>query len=133
MDHHSNPATHVVNDYQTKVIFFSNELPSDDLRDLFRRLQRHSKDKRFRYLNTFLEECIDVVKDEVRRLPQHLQNLMPYFATVLALVEHGDFRQGPLGAAMQSVILCVLELGMLIGCVMNIPRWRSPMTEIVHH
>ncbi|KAI4195861.1 MAG: hypothetical protein LQ350_006936 [Teloschistes chrysophthalmus] len=110
MDHHSNPATHVVNDYQTKVIFFSNELPSDDLRDLFRRLQRHSKDKRFRYLNTFLEECIDVVKDEVRRLPQHLQNLMPYFATVLALVEHGDFRQGPLAGAAVSVSTSLADL-----------------------
>ncbi|KAL8637986.1 MAG: hypothetical protein Q9228_004818 [Teloschistes exilis] len=115
MDHHSDTSPDVVNDHQTKVIFFNNEFPSDDLRDLFRRLQRHSKDKRFRYLNTFLEECTAVVKDEARRLPQHVQNLIPYFATVLTLVEHGDFRQGPLGAAMESVILCVLELGMLIG------------------
>ncbi|KAI4246107.1 MAG: hypothetical protein L6R40_002059 [Gallowayella cf. fulva] len=115
MDNHSTASTDMVNDEKTKVIFFSNEFPSDDLRDLFRRLQRHSKDKRFRYLNTFLEECTDVVKEEARRLPQHVQSLIPNFATVLTLVEHGDFRQGPLGAAMESVVLCVLELGMLIG------------------
>ena len=115
MDTPSSASTDMVNDYKTKVIFFSNEFPSDDLRDLFRRLQRHSKDKRFQYLNTFLEECTDVVKEEARRLPQHVQSLIPNFATVLTLVEHGDFRQGPLGAAMESVILCVLELGMLIG------------------
>lgn len=105
----------MMTDFKTKVVFFSNEFPSDDLRDLFRRLQRQSKDKRYRYLAMFLDECIDVVKEEARSLPQHVQSLIPNFSSILTLVEHGDFRQGPLGAAMESVILCVLELGMLIG------------------
>ena len=47
--------------------------------------------------------------------PKSLQNLIPHFGTVLALADHASFRQGPLGAAMESVILCVLEIGMLIG------------------
>ncbi|OCL13959.1 putative polyketide synthase [Glonium stellatum] len=105
----------MVNDMKTKLIFFSNEFPNDDLRDLFRRLQRHSKDTRFRHLAAFLEECTRVVKEEALKLPQQLQDLIPNFGTVLNLVDHGDFRQGPLGAAMESVTLCVLEIGMLIG------------------
>ena len=105
----------MVNDYKTKLVFFSNEFPSDDLRDLFRRLQRHSKDKRFRYLSIFIEECTAVVKEEARKLPQPIQDLIPNFSTVLTLVDHGDFRQGPLGAAIESVTLCVLEIGALIG------------------
>ena len=105
----------MVNDLKTKLIFFSNEFPNDDLRDLFRRLQRHSMDKRFRYLAAFLEECTAVIKEEALNLPKSLQNLIPHFGTVLALADHASFRQGPLGAAMESVILCVLEIGMLIG------------------
>ncbi|KAL9043691.1 MAG: hypothetical protein Q9214_003130 [Letrouitia sp. 1 TL-2023] len=115
MDTPSSASGDMVNDYKARLIFFSNDFPNDDLRDLFRRLQRHSKDKRFRYLATFLAECTSVVKEEARRLPLQVQALIPHFVTVLTLVDCGDFRQGPLGAAMESVTLCVLELGTLIG------------------
>jgi len=116
----SSTSTDIVNDLNTKLVFFSNEFPNDDLPELFRRLQRHSKDKRFRYLAAFLEASTAVVKDEALKLPQQLQDLIPHFNTVLTLADHGDFRQGALGAAMESAILCVLEIGMLIGYVSNI-------------
>lgn len=109
-----------MNDLTTKLVFFSNEFPNDDLQDLFRRLERHSKDKRFRFLATFLEECTAVVKEEALNLPQPLQSLLPPFQTMLALVDRGEFRYGPLGGALESVILCVLEIGMLIAFVLSI-------------
>ena len=102
-------------DLKSKLVFFGNEFPNDDLRELFRRLQRHSKDKRFTYLSLFLEECSTVIKEEAAKLPQHVQDLIPPFRTILALADHGDFRKGPLGAAMESALLCVLEIGMIIG------------------
>ena len=111
----------LTDDLKTKLVFFGNEFPNDDLRELFRRLQRHSKDKRFPFLSLFLEECSAVIKDEAAKLPQHLQELIPPFHTVLTLADHGDFRRGPLGAAMESALLCVLEIGMLIGFVGNLP------------
>ena len=98
-----------------KLVYFGNEFPNDDLKELFRRLFRHSKDRRFRLLAAFLEESTSVLKDEVSKLPQPLKDLMPHFDTILNLAEFGDFRQGALGAAVESALLTVLELGMFIG------------------
>ncbi|RMZ83227.1 hypothetical protein DV738_g1192, partial [Chaetothyriales sp. CBS 135597] len=97
------------------VIFFGNELPSDDLKDLFRRLTRHCKDRRFRLLAGFVEESSAILKEEIANLPEPLRCQVPHFHSVLTLPEHGDFRDGPLGAAMESVILTVLQLSLLIG------------------
>ncbi|DAA75798.1 TPA_exp: putative Polyketide synthase [Trichophyton benhamiae CBS 112371] len=97
-----------------RVVFFSNEFPSDDLKELFRRLDQHSKDRRFRLLSIFLEESTAILKDEVSKLPRPLKELVPPFGSVLGLVDV-DFRQGPLGAAMESSMLTILELGLFIG------------------
>lgn len=121
MDTPSSLSTDASNDFTTELVFFSNEFPNDDLQDLFRRLHRHSKDKRFRFLATFLEECTAVIKEEALKLPQPLQDLLPSFQTVLTLANHGKFQQGPLGGALESALLCVLEIGMLIGHVLSAP------------
>lgn len=115
MDTLSSCSGDMLPELKTKIVFFSNEFPSDDLRDLFRRLHRHAKDKRFSYLAAFLEESAATIKEEASRLPSPLQDLIPSFNSVLTLADHGDFRHGPLGAAMESALLTVLEIGMLIG------------------
>ena len=110
----SQPSYDSIGDVPTNLIFFSNEFPSDDLRVLFRQLQRHSKDSRFWLLAKFLDESTNVVKQESLKLPQFLRDLLPSFDSVLSLVERPDFRQGPLGGALESALLCVLQLGILI-------------------
>ncbi len=116
MENHASETSGAPGRAETKLVFFSNEFPNDDLKDLFRRLHRHSKDRRFTLLAAFLEECTVVVREEAARLPKPLQSLIPHFDSILGLLDTGgDFRQGSLGAAMESVFLCVLELGMLIG------------------
>jgi asperthecin polyketide synthase len=100
-----------------KLVFFGNEFPNDDLKDLFRRLYRQSKDRRFRQLSAFLEEVTSVLKKEVSLLPQPMREVVPHFDSVCHLIEHGDFRNTPLGAAMESVFLTTLQLGMFIGYV----------------
>ena len=117
MDTPSSLSADGINDFTTKLVFFSNEFPNDDLQDLFRRLQRHSKDKRFRYLATFLEECTAVVREETLKLPQAVQDLLPPFRTFLSLADRSQFQQGPLGGALESALLCVLEIGMFIAYV----------------
>lgn len=112
METPTSQTTDGLNDFTTRLAFFSNELPNDDLKDLFRRLQRNSKDKRFRFLALFLDEANVVIKEELLNLPQSLQDLVPPFQTVLSLA---DFHQGPLGGAMESALLCVLEIGMFIA------------------
>ncbi|KAJ5834965.1 hypothetical protein N7447_000991 [Penicillium robsamsonii] len=103
------------NGFTTNLIFFSNEFPNDDLKDVFRRLHRHSKDRRFTLLATFLENCARVLKEETSRLPQHLRELIPPFEDLFTLVDGGQFRLGPLGASMESAFLCALQVGMIIG------------------
>lgn len=104
------------NTVTTKLVFFGNEFPTDDLKSLVRGLFLHSKDRRFRQLATFLEESTQVLRKEVAKLPASLKKLVPHFDTILPLIDV-DFRQGPLGAAMESALLVVLELGMFIGYV----------------
>ncbi|KAJ5908598.1 VrtR2 [Penicillium taxi] len=77
---------------QPKLLYFGNELPNDDLNDLFRRLLQHSKDRRFRLLNA-----------------------APYFDNILTLSEQGYLRELGLGAAMESAFLLILQLGLFIG------------------
>ncbi|OJJ08490.1 hypothetical protein ASPVEDRAFT_89706 [Aspergillus versicolor CBS 583.65] len=97
-----------------RLVFFGNEVPSDGAKDLFRRLRQHSKDRRFRLLSIFLEESTAILKEEAAKLPKQLQELIPHFDTVCSLADV-DFRQGPLGAAMESALLTVLELALFIG------------------
>lgn len=115
MDTPSSGSGDLLPELKTKIVFFSNEFPNDDVRDLFRRLHRHAKDKRFPFLATFLEDSAATIKEETSKLPRPLQDLIPSFNSVLTLADHGDFRHGPLGAAMESALLTVFEIGMLIG------------------
>ena len=112
METPTSQSTDGVNDFTTKLVYFSNEFPNDDLKELFRRLQRNSKDKRFRFLALFLDEVNAAVKEELLKLPQALQALLPPFQSVLSLA---DFRNGPLGGAIERALLCVLEIGMFIA------------------
>ena len=109
------PSAEGLGDFTSRLLFFNNEFPNDDLRSLFRRLHVHSKCQRFRFLATFLEACSDALHDEVAALPLHLKKLIPPFKSVLSLADDPDFRQGPVGGALESALLCILEIGMLIG------------------
>lgn len=111
----STPSTDGLGDFASRLLFFSNEFPNDDLRDLFRRLHNNSKGQRFRFLATFLDACSDAVHDEVAALPLNLKKLVPPFKSILSLADDPDFRQGPVGGALESALLCVLEIGMFIG------------------
>jgi asperthecin polyketide synthase len=118
MDTPSSTSQEAVQDFTTKVIYFGSEFPGDDLKDLFRRLQRQSKDKRFRCLATFLAECTEVIKEEIQKLPQPLQDLLRPFQTAASLADYQEdsqFRRGPLGGALESALLCILHISMFIG------------------
>ena len=112
MESPASDSTDGVQDFTTKLAFFSNECPNDDLKKLFRRLQRDSKDRRFRFLALFLDEATIILRKELLKLPQALRNIIPPFQTIVSLV---DFRHGPLGGAMESAMLCILEIGMFIA------------------
>ncbi|KAL8872794.1 MAG: hypothetical protein Q9174_001638 [Haloplaca sp. 1 TL-2023] len=98
-----------------KLVHFSNEFPNDDLKDLYRRLHVHSKDKKHLILAAFLDEATLAIKDEVQKLPRSLKDLIPPFETILNFVEHAHLRQGPLGGSVEGSLLCVLEIATFVG------------------
>jgi hypothetical protein len=98
-----------------RIFFFGSEFPKDDLRDLFRRMVVHAKDRRFRLLAAFIEECTRVLKGELALLPRFVSDGVSPFESILHLSEQGNFGVGCLGAAMENALLVVLQVGMFIG------------------
>ncbi|RAK87875.1 ketoacyl-synt-domain-containing protein [Aspergillus costaricaensis CBS 115574] len=98
-----------------KLVYFGNEFPNDDVNELFRRLQQHSKDRRFRLLSAYLEDSILVLQDEIAKLPHSVNSRVPHFDNIVTLSENGYLRELGLGAAMESAFLLILQLGSFIG------------------
>jgi hypothetical protein len=111
----SSPSLESFEYHKMRVAYFSNEFPGDDLRDLFRHLHVHSKDKRHPILNNFIYEATEALREELRLLPNALRNLVPHFDTIFGLADHDDLRTGPLGGAIDGMLLCVLQLATLVG------------------
>jgi hypothetical protein len=100
-----------------ELVYFSNEFPREDLQDLFRRLHNHSKDKQHPVLARFIHEATWAVKDEVRRLPTELKQLIPPFENLLSWVENAELREGLICGAVDGVLLIVVQLATYIGQV----------------
>lgn len=98
-----------------KLVYFSNEFPRDDLRDLFRKMRQHSKDRRHHILARFLEEATLAIHEEVRQLPTALRALIPPFETILDFSNFADLRKGQLCGSIDGILLCTVELGTFIG------------------
>ena len=97
--------------------YFSNEFPQDDLRDLLRHLHVHSKDRRYPTLAGFIYQATLAIQEEVRLLPATSRMLVPSFETVFNLADHSALRNGPLGGAVDGMLLCAVQLAALIGQV----------------
>lgn len=98
-----------------KVGYFSNEFPHDDLRDLVRCLQVHSKDLRHTTLARFITEATLAIREEVRLLPASLRTLVQPFETVFNFADQAALRNGRLGGAIDGVLLCAVQIATLIG------------------
>lgn len=98
-----------------RVVHFSNEFPYDDQETLFRDLHRHSKDRTHPLLAQFLDEATRAVREEARLIPSTLKALIPPFETALDLINHEELRKGPLSGSIDGVLLCIVEIGALIG------------------
>ncbi|KAK6222859.1 Type I Iterative PKS [Pestalotiopsis sp. IQ-011] len=100
---------------EMKVIYFSNEFPNEDLQELLRRLNRHSKDRTHPVLARFVEEATAAVREEIRLLPATSRALIPTFESIADFADHPDLRKGPLGGSIDGVLLGLVELGAFIG------------------
>lgn len=100
-----------------EIIYFSNEFPKDDLNYLFRHLHNHSKSKCHQNLAQFIDETTFVIKEEIRRLPDGLKQLIPPFETLLSWVENTELREGLLCGAIDGVLLVLTQLAAFIGSV----------------
>jgi monodictyphenone polyketide synthase len=98
-----------------EVIYFGNELPKEDLQDVFRRLHNHSKDARHPLLARFIANSTQAIKDEVCRLPSEMNQLIPPFETILSWAENNDLREGLICGAVDGALLTIAQIGTYIG------------------
>lgn len=99
-----------------RLVYFGNDFPSDNQIDLFRRLHRWSKDKRFTVLALFLEDSVAVIRDEINQLSQPVPDHVASIQNIVGLVDAWEpIRTTPIGGAIESALLCVLQIGVLIG------------------
>lgn len=102
-----------------EIIYCSNEFPRDDLEALLRRLHNHSKDRHHPLLSQFITEATRAIRDEVRRLPKTLQELIPPFASVLEWASNTTLREGVLCGSIDGVLLVCVQLATYIGYVVE--------------
>lgn len=100
---------------RTRLVYFSNEFPYDDLATLFRGLLLHSKRRDHSILALFLEEATLALRDEIQQLPAQTRALIPPFESILNFVDFTEVRHGPLSGSIDGILLCTVELGALIG------------------
>jgi len=98
-----------------KLIYFSNELPRDDLQGLLRELHQLSRDRQHHTLARFLEDSTLAVRDEIRQLPAGLRAILPPFESIIAFADFPELRQGPLCESIAGILLCTVELGSFIA------------------
>ncbi|KAJ9142487.1 Ketoacyl-synt-domain-containing protein [Pleurostoma richardsiae] len=105
-----------------KIAYFSNEFPHDDLKELFRRIHVHSKSTQHSTLARFIDEATLAFRDEVRQLPATLRSRVPNVETIFNLVDDASLRKGPLGGAVDGMLLCTVQLATLIGYYETHPK-----------
>lgn len=132
MDTPSSLSSDVMASLRGRLVLFGNDFPSDSLIDLFRRLHRWSKDKRFTVLALSLEESLAVIREEVNKLSQPVPDHVACIQNIVALVDAWEpIRTTPVGGAIESALLCVLQVGILIGCVPSTPIVPGMLTSLV--
>ncbi|CAG7947122.1 unnamed protein product [Penicillium nalgiovense] len=110
------PSTSSEEGVSSRFLLFSHTFPHDRLSDLFESLQRWSRERRLPLLATFLKECTFGLKEEILSMPRQMQDAFPPPQSIMAWVENlEELQKSPAGGALEGALLCVLELGMLIG------------------
>ncbi|KAJ5323477.1 Type I Iterative PKS [Penicillium atrosanguineum] len=113
------PSSHssdMMGQLRNKLAYFGNDFPSDNLADLFRRLHRWSKDKKFHFLALFLDESIAVVREELAKLSKPIPEKLISIQNIVGLHEAFEaVRTESIGEAIASSLLCILQIGALIG------------------
>lgn len=111
----STSAPSLINLRELKLVFFSNEFPHDDRKTLIRRLLAHSKGKQYPILARFIHEATLSLREEVRKLPTHLREVIPHFECIFDLADEAKHIKGPFGCSIDEVLLCAVQLATFIG------------------
>ncbi|RHZ44133.1 type I polyketide synthase [Aspergillus thermomutatus] len=90
----------------SNVILFDNST-SDRLSVLRRLIHNHDNP----LLEAFLRQAALLLRDEVSRQPQHIQDLIPRFANIIELIERSHDQNYPI---LEYALLCIYQIGSLI-------------------
>jgi monodictyphenone polyketide synthase len=98
-----------------KVYHFPNEHPVDDVARTTLLLRRRSKYTDHLFLRLFLEDATVTLRQELCHLPEHLRATLPPFENILDLANVPELRKLPLGILIESLMVLVIQLGLIIG------------------
>ena len=98
-----------------KVLYFSNELPNDDLQLLLKRLYLRSKSHRHPLLARFFEQATSAVRAEVRQLSSEQKKLFPSFESIIDLAGDLELRKSILRSSVGGVLPCFFQIATYIG------------------
>ncbi|KAL6702818.1 Non-reducing polyketide synthase PKS8-1 [Coniothyrium glycines] len=102
-----------------EVVYFSNEFPRDDLKDLFRQLHNQSKHSSHPLLARFTQDATTIIKKEIEKLPFNLRSIIPTFETLSSWAEQKELREGQLCGAVDGVLLVLVQISLYICCIEN--------------
>lgn len=90
----------------SNVVLFDNST-SNRLKVLRRLVHDHDNP----LLESFLRQVGSLLRDEVSRQPQYIQDQLPQFANITELIERSHDRNYPI---LEHVLLCIYQIGSLL-------------------
>lgn len=115
---HSNSISHQIEGNMTEhfqVLLFGDE--TGHFREPLQKLCERQKGVIFLH---FIERVNEVLRDEVRRQPRHVEKQIPPFTDVLDLVKKYQ-DSGSRNPILETTLACICQLGSVIRCVF----WHS--------
>ncbi|KAF2209148.1 hypothetical protein CERZMDRAFT_87124 [Cercospora zeae-maydis SCOH1-5] len=99
----------------SRLIYFSNEFPPDDIATVLRNIRLLAKDRRHPILELFLVKATEAIRKEIQMLPGEVREAFPAFSCITSLWHEHNLREGALSGAIDGALLCVVQLGIYIS------------------
>jgi monodictyphenone polyketide synthase len=97
-----------------EIIYYGNELPSGELQRLLRILHADSKSRCHPFLAEFISNATLTVKEEISYLATQRRRTISPFESLSTWVESENMHDGPLGGAVDGVMLTFVQIAMFI-------------------
>ncbi|KAM3415775.1 hypothetical protein BST61_g9286 [Cercospora zeina] len=97
-----------------EILYFSNEIPEDNLPQVIRFIRQQSKSSRHVLLSQFIAVTRSAIKEEVDHLPPALRSLFASFDDISQWAADKELRGGQLCGAIDGVLLVFVQISLYL-------------------